>query len=97
MKDVLVSAIMIAVGIIGLANIDNIQRIYASVYPSSAIERVALARCAAVDRAFDRLDPGERANCYARIRPTTGAEAAPMVSLQGMPQDDIRRLQATSR
>ena len=68
MKDIVVSAMMIAVGIIGLSNLDGIQRLYDEAYPPSAEKSQALDRCAATNSHFDRLDGSDRANCYARLR-----------------------------
>jgi len=71
MKDIVVSAIMIAVGIIGLTNVDSIQRLYDEAYPQSMEKSQALDRCAAANGSFDRLNAGDRANCYARLRPSS--------------------------
>jgi hypothetical protein len=68
MKDIVVSAIMIAVGIIGLTNVDSIQRLYDEAYPQSVEKALALDRCAAANSGFDRLSAAGRADCYARLR-----------------------------
>jgi hypothetical protein len=95
MKDIVVSAILIAVGVIGLTHVDSIQHLYADAYPQSVERRQALERCAVSNTGFDRLDAAERANCYARLK-------VPPPSIQVMgtgrePQDDIRRLQSVPR
>ena len=68
MKDIMVSAMLIAVGIFGLTHVDGIQRLYDEAYPQSVEKSQALDRCAAANSGFDRLDAAERANCYARLR-----------------------------
>jgi hypothetical protein len=89
MKDFVVSAILIAVGIIGLTNVDRIQRLYDEAYPASAEKSQMLDRCAATGSGFDRFDSTERANCYARLR-----LAQPSLVITGREaQDDLRRRQ----
>ncbi len=93
MRDIVVSAILIVVGVIGLTKVDTVEQLYAAAYPESAAQSRALDRCAASNNEFDRLDAMDRAGCYARLR-------VPPPSVQPMgatnePKDDIRRLQAT--
>jgi hypothetical protein len=85
MKDIVVSAIMIAVGIIGLTHVDRIQRLYDQAYPQSIERSKALDNCAAAASGFDRLDAAARADCYARF--SAPAAAAPPES-----RADLRRL-----
>ena len=60
MKDIVVSAILIAVGITGLTNVDQIQRLYDKAYSADAAPARSLDRCPpASDR--DRVPRGD---CY---------------------------------
>src|SRR5690349_12174823 len=68
MKDIVVSAMMIAIGITGLSNLDTIQRLYDEAYPPSAENSQALDRCAAANNRFDRLSAIDRGKCYAGLK-----------------------------
>jgi hypothetical protein len=95
MKDIVFSAMLIAVGAIGLMNVDGIRQLYVGAYPTSIEKRQALDRCALGGTAFDRLDAAEREACYARQR-----VAPPSVQPLGpsrMPHEDVRRTQGTQR
>lgn len=94
MKDIVFSAILIAVGVLGLMNVDRIRQVYAGAYPTSAEKRQALDRCSLGSAAFDRLDPAEREACYARQR-VAPPSVQPLAPTRSMPKDDVRRMQAT--
>jgi len=68
MKDIVISAILIAFGVIGLTHIDEIGRLYADAYPLDQQQQQALDYCVSKNRAFDRLDSAERASCYVQFR-----------------------------
>ena len=68
MKDIVVAAVLIAVGVIGLSNADTIEHLYMAAYPQSAAQSRALDRCAASENGFDRLDAGARERCYAKLQ-----------------------------
>jgi hypothetical protein len=90
MKDIVISALMIAVGGLGLTHADAVERFYIAVYPVVPEQQQALDYCAAEHRAFNRLDPTERDTCYAEFRAFAERQQAP-----GAPQDDVPRREAT--
>jgi len=91
MKDIVISAMLIAVGAIGLTNVDTIRHLYAGAYPVGTAQRDALERCAMTNAAFDRLDAAERNDCYAHLK--VGPPTVRVLGPPSMPKDDIRREQ----
>jgi hypothetical protein len=89
MKDFVISAVMIAVGGLGLTHVDAVERFYTAAYPVIPGQEQALDYCAAENREFDRLDPAERDSCYARFRAFAERNQRP-----GLPQGDVRRREA---
>lgn len=65
MKDIVVSVILIAVGIVGLTNVDQIQQLYDEAYAVSAGQSQVLDRCAAASKGGDRIEAGK---CLSRMR-----------------------------
>lgn len=98
MKLVLVP-VMFSVAFIAFQNRDKIIDVYNSAYPSDPAKSAALARCAARNQGFNRLDPDDRERCYRAAEtvpgspaPTPGAYYA--YNPSHLPGNDIRRQEA---
>lgn len=76
--------LLIALGVIGLAERDAINAQWDAMYPEDAAEQDALTRCAQENSVFDRFSASARAVCYQKYLqlPT----AAPLtVGIPGAP------------
>lgn len=94
MKEIVFSAMLIAIGAIGLAQADNIQHLYAG--PAETVEkRQVVERCGITNAAYSRLSDAERENCYARMR--AGPPSIQVLGPLSVPKEDVRRTQALRR
>lgn len=56
--------LLIALGVLGLTERDEIGAQWGAMYPDDAAEQDALTRCAQEDSVFDRFSAATRAACY---------------------------------
>lgn len=56
--------LLIALGVLGLAERDEINNQWAAMYPRDPAEQAALARCTQEDSVFNRFSAAGRATCY---------------------------------
>ena len=56
--------LLIALGVLGLAERDEINSQWAAMYPQDPAEQAALTRCAQEDSIFNRFSAAARATCY---------------------------------
>ena len=97
MKDVVISAMLIAVGVVGLTNVEGIRNIYAGAYAENLLRRDVADRClatsgGATSGGVGRLDTVDRDGCEVRLQ--VGAPTVQLLGPPTVPKDDIRRIQA---
>lgn len=106
-RRVLFTTVVVIAGGVAALHSKAIGSLYHDLYPSDPAERQALELCFAQDHQFDRLDAGERENCYRRVLVPAAMQAglvpAPVnlvdlrrASVSGsMPRNDVRRIEQT--
>lgn len=65
MRFLTITAVVTGALLLALAPV--ISAVYGEAYPSDRTQRAALNACATADPAFNRLNAGARARCYARL------------------------------
>jgi|SRR5579862_5633855 len=98
------AAAVVVAGVAVLVRPGAIYSLVTEVYPSDPGKREALELCFLQDQRFNRLDAGERANCYSRamlagLAPSSDPPKANPIDLRrdaavgNMPRDDVRRIE----
>jgi hypothetical protein len=86
-----------------------VRAFYLDIYPSDPAKAEALNLCFAERHTFNRLDPGEREECYSHILQSLGAVSSASIAgpapnaidlkrsagQGGMPKNDVRREEET--
>ena len=75
---------LIALGVFGLVEHDQINRQWADMYPEDAARQSALARCAQDDSLFNRFTASGRAACYQKYLQVELPPPAPGITV-GIP------------
>jgi len=98
-RRVLLIAVIVTGGASAAVHSTEIRDLYLDLYSTDPAKRQALELCFAQDHEFNRLDAGERENCYRQVLvrvDTTPASANPVdlrhaAAAGSMSRNDVRR------
>jgi hypothetical protein len=104
-KRILFAAVVVTAAGVAASHPMAIGSLYHDLYPPDPAERQALELCFVQDHDFNRLDAGERENCYRRVLAPVAAQAGLAVAnpvdlhraafTGSMPRNDVRRTEQT--
>jgi hypothetical protein len=107
MKWGLLAVVVIGVGGVAAVHPKVMSSLYLDVYPADPAKQQALELCFLQDRGFNRLDAGQRENCYRQVlAPVETRSGAALVAANPidlgraaaaghMPRNDVRRTEQT--
>jgi hypothetical protein len=94
--------LVISVAYVGFEHRDAAIDLYRLAYPGDLAKHEALDRCARIDPNFNRLDAGDRDNCYATIVSRVAVGTGPEANIyyeqnpSHLPANDVRRQEANN-